>query len=143
MTISESVLINADAGKVWETFTDLLCWKDWNTVMTDVSSGSPVISEGETLRFCFRPFSVPLDLAPVVEEVVPYERVVWSGSKYGVTARHEFIFKKLKNGLLLTSSETFSGMPVRTFGFMFPEREIRELTVSLLDELKKASEARP
>ena len=69
-----------------------------------------------------------------------HERVVWSGSKYGIFARHEFIFEKIENSVRVASRETFKGMTVENMRLIFPAWRIRELTKSLLTDLKKASE---
>lgn len=137
MVIEESVLIDAKMETVWEAFTDLSCWRDWVRVVTEIEGdGTDRMREGGTFRFCIRPFSLPIHIEPLVEEVVPRERVVWSGSKFGVFARHEFIFRETGDGVLLTSRETFSGAG----SLMFPERTIRELTASILGDLKEAAE---
>jgi uncharacterized protein YndB with AHSA1/START domain len=33
MIIEESIFINAPIDKVWQTFTDLTCWRQWNSVL--------------------------------------------------------------------------------------------------------------
>ncbi len=140
MKIEESVLINADIRKIWKTFTDLNCWVDWNTVATNASSGSGRIEEGEKFTFCLRPFTVPIVLEPKIEEVVPREKVVWSGTKFGIFSRHEFLFQQAVNGVLVTSRETFRGLPLLLSGLTFPESTVRELTVGMLNDLKRAAE---
>jgi len=140
MIIEESVLIDADIRKIWKTFTDLTCWAGWNTVATDAASGSGRLEEGEKFTFCLRPFSVPVLIEPKIEEVVPREKVVWTGTKFGIFSRHEFLFQQASNGVLVTSRETFRGLPLLFGGAAFPEGTVRELTVGMLKDLKKASE---
>ena len=140
MTIEESVLINADIKHIWKTFTVLTCWADWNTVASKVGSGSGRIEEGERFTFCLRPFSVPIIIEPKIEEVVPRERVVWTGTKFGILSRHEFLFQQATNGVLVTSRETFRGLPLLFGGFTFPEGTVRKLTIGMLNDLKKAAE---
>jgi len=69
-----------------------------------------------------------------------HERVVWSGSKYGIFARHEFTFEMLEDHVRVISRETFKGMTMENMKFIFPAWRIRELTKSLLTDLKEASE---
>jgi hypothetical protein len=140
MLIEESVLINADLKDIWKTFTDLTCWADWNTVAGKVASDSGRIEEGERFAFCLRPFSVPIMIEPKIEEVVPREKVVWTGTKFGIFSRHEFLFQQVANGVLVTSRETFRGLPLLFGGAAFPESTVRELTVGMLKDLKKAAE---
>ncbi len=140
MVIEETVVIHAGIEEVWKTFVDLSCWKDWNTVLEDVRPSTGKIAEGRHLRCCMRPFAFPLHFDPVVSEVVRPERVVWSGRKYGIRARHEFIFKENNGDTTVTSRETFQGLPVIFSGLFFPAGRIRELTVLMLRDLKKAAE---
>src|SRR5512137_1057373 len=140
MLIEESVLINGDLKTIWKTFTDLTCWADWNTVAGKVVSDSGRIEEGERFAFCLRPFSVPIIIEPKIEEVVSREKVVWTGTKFGIFSRHEFLFQQVANGVLVTSRETFRGLPILFGGVTFPEGTVRELTVGMLTDLKKAAE---
>jgi len=140
MIIEESVLINAGLKDIWKTFTDLTCWAEWNSVASRAASSSGRIEEGERFTFCLRPFSVPVMIEPKIKEVVPLEKVVWTGTKFGIFSRHEFLFQQVANGVLVTSRETFRGLPLLFGGLAFPEGMVRELTVGMLRDLKKAAE---
>lgn len=140
MVIEESVHINASLDRVWKSFTDLTCWQDWNSVMRDVTSGSPSIEKGGAFRFCLRPFIFPVSIEPFVEEVIPNRLVVWIGSKFGIFARHEFLFEESGEGSTVTSRESFRGMTVDSMPLIFPEKVIREMTQRLLTDLKRAAE---
>ena len=141
MVIEESVLINTSLEKVWQTFTDLTCWLDWNSVLKDIATEHPSIQRGDSFTCSIRPFVFPVKFELLIEEVVPYERVVWSGSKYGIFARHVFIFRATGDRVQVISTETFKGVTIENLKFIFPGWRIRELTQSLLRDLKKASEA--
>lgn len=140
MLIEEAVLINADRKRIWETFTDLTCWADWNSVARNAASGSGGIEQDGTITFCLRPFSVPLMIEPRIDMLVPGEKVVWSASKFGIVARHEFLFQQAANGVLVTSRESFRGLPLLFGGVAFPERTVRQLTQTMLQDLKRAAE---
>jgi hypothetical protein len=141
MMVEESVLILAPQEKVWKTFTDLSCWEDWNTVLKDVSARDNSIERGGTFRCSIRPFFFPVRFEPIIEEVILWEKIVWTGSKYGISLRHEFIFEKDERGVHLVSRETFSGIAVETVPALFPEQRIRELTRLFLKDLKEAAES--
>jgi len=141
MLIEESIFIHAPSRKVWETFTDITCWKNWNTVLRNVSPDkTEVLTKGGKVRFCIYPFSFPVYFEPLIEEVLPHRRVVWSGSAYGISARHEFVFEEVQNAMLVTSREAFRGFPIKALRFLFPELRLRELTAAFLKDLKKAAE---
>jgi len=140
MIIEESVLINADIKTIWKTFTDLTCWADWNSVTTNAASGSGHLEEGEKFTFCLRPFDLSITVEPKIEEVVPHEKVVWSGARFGISSRHEFLFQQAANGVLVTSRETFRGLPLHLGGKGITEKVSRDLVVLMLQQLKKACE---
>jgi uncharacterized protein YndB with AHSA1/START domain len=140
MVIEESVFINADRKRVWKTFTDLTCWAEWNRTARDIVSRSSTMEQGSRFRFCLRPFAIPIHIDPVIDEIVPYDRVVWSGRKYGIASRHEFLFRQQADGVLITSRERLIGLPLVLGGRAFTEKVVRELTVSMLEELREAAE---
>ena len=140
MVIEESIFINAPVEKVWQTFTDLTCWVNWNSVLKEIAAENPSIQKGNTFTCSIRPFVFPVKFESLIEEVVPYERVVWSGSKYGIFARHVCIFQRTEDRAQVLSAETFKGITIENLKFVFPGWRIRELTQSFLRDLKKASE---
>jgi hypothetical protein len=141
MVIEESILVSADPDKVWKIFTDLTCWAGWNTVTTRAACRTGRLEEGIRFTFSIRPFSVPITVKPKIVEIVPGEKVVWSGSKFGIFSRHEFLFQQVANGVLVTSRETFRGVPILLARRTFPKKTIRQLTIEMLQDLKKAAEA--
>lgn len=138
MEIAETIEINAGIEKVWNAFTDLTCWEEWNTVLRDIATESRSIKEGNKFSCSLRFFSVPLFFEPEIKEVAPRQKVVWKGKKYGISSLHEFIFTEKDRRVLVRSRETFSG-PILS-EVLLPRREIRRLTRELLQDLKKASE---
>jgi hypothetical protein len=142
MVIEHSIDINADMNTVWGIFTDMTCWNDWNTVAGNVSSKHEKITEGAHFRFCIRPFTIPVHIEPVVEEVIPGKQIIWSGEKYGIHARHEFLFHEARQGIKLTSRETFCGSFINKLWFHLPVKKLHALTITMLQELKAAAEQR-
>jgi hypothetical protein len=141
MIIEESIFIHATMERVWKTFTDLTCWKDWNKVLKNVSpEKTMVLSEGGEVKFCIYPFKFPVYFEPEIEEVIPHKRVVWTSGRYGVSARHEFFFKQVEQGVLVISRESFKGISVKTLKFLFPKSRLRDLTVVFLKDMKRGAE---
>ena len=141
MVIEESILIISPIDNVWNIFTNLACWSKWNTVLENVSSDSPGIAEGSRLRFCIRPFVIPVSFEPVIEEVIPGKKITWRGEKFGITAVHEYIFQETGQGVSVISRETFSGNPVALSGILFSMGRLKELTLRHLKDLKEAAES--
>jgi len=140
MQIEHSVTIHADIKTVWDIFTDLTCWREWSTVLGDSSSEHDRLTKGKHFTFCIRPFAFPVNVEPVVEEVVPGERIIWSGEKYGVKARHEFIFSESKNTVQVLSREIFTARSFKKLLFQLPQKKLHELSIKMLNELKEAAE---
>jgi len=140
MFVEETVIIDAPLQKVWNTFTDLTCWADWNTVLQDVSPPSSRMEKGSSFTCSIRPFFFPIHLKPKIEEVVPFEKVVWTGKKYGVTSRHEFLFSEKPEGVQVTSKENLDGSPSGKIGMLFTHSKVVELTKKLLKDLKEEAE---
>ena len=97
MIIREDIFINSTKEKVWSTFTDLTCWVNWNTVLKDVYSKEKSLTRGESLKCTLRPFFFTVKVELRIEEVAPYERIVWVAIKKGLKARHEFLFEDNDN----------------------------------------------
>lgn len=140
MIISESIVINAPLKKVWNAFTDLTCWKNWSTAVSNVSSETELLTEGKSFKFCIRPFTFPVNITPVVEEIVPGRRIVWSGSRHGITARHEFLFDEQNGKTLLTSREIFNINWFQRLFFHIPKKRLHKLSVLMMQDLKNACE---
>ena len=142
MVIEESILIMSPILKIWTIFSDLTCWSEWNTVLENVSSDSLRVAEGSRIRFCIRLFVIPFYFEPVIEGVVTCKKITWCGEKFGIIARHEYIFHETEQGVSVTSRETFSGGPVALAGALFSRGRLNGLTVKLLQDLKEAAEKR-
>lgn len=140
MMIKETILINAPMEKVWDTFTDLTCWTNWNTVLQNVNSAAECLTGGNDIKCCFRPFWFPINVRIRIEEIRKYDRVVWTAQKKGLFAFHEFFFQTEELAILVTSKETFTGLLASASGFLLPVGIMRSLTKTFLSDLKKASE---
>lgn len=140
MVFEKSILIDAPLHTVWDTITTIVNWKNWSAVMTDVSYESERLSKGKSFSFRMGLFDIPIYIRLTVDEIIPESRIVWTGSKYGVLARHEFTFQCKENKVQLASRETFSGISMKLFRFFFPEKKIHELSTNLLKEIREAAE---
>jgi hypothetical protein len=140
--IEESITINASIKKVWGMFIDLTCWREWNTVLTVVPPFEQgPIAEGESFTCVIRPLAFAVYLRPLASEVLPCKRVVLSGNKFGIRARHEFLFDGNEEHASVSSRETFTGVPPVLPGWVFVQRKIQKLTRTMLQDLKNAAES--
>lgn len=139
--IEEEVEINASLERVWKSFTSFTCWADWNRVLSEVksSAGSCLDKDGR-FTCCVRPFGVPVFFEAGVDEIIPMERIVWTGSKYLVHGWHEFLFTEKAGTVRLVSREILTGPPAAFGGLFFPVGRFRALTREFLEGLRKYAE---
>jgi hypothetical protein len=142
MVVEKSIQINAPIDKVWETFTKLSHWEEWCTVVDNLDSDSTRLIQGESFKFRIRPFDFPLNIKPMIEEIVEQKRAVWTGRKYWISARHEFMFEHGDGQVVLTSRETFTGAILKPLWFLFPKKKLQDLSFQMLRDLKNAAEAK-
>jgi uncharacterized protein YndB with AHSA1/START domain len=140
MVIKETITINSTLEKVWNTFTDLACWVNWNTVLRDVRTKGRSLTDGKSLRCTLRPFILPVEVKLQIAEIVPHERIVWIARKKGLEARHEFLFESNEKGTHVISRETFKGLLTVGSGLLLPVKRMKTLTRVFLKDLKKAAE---
>jgi len=140
MLIEESIIIHAPIDKVWETFTNLTCWRKWNTVMENVCAGEKRLSRGGEISCSFRSVIFPVKATIKIEEVNPHKYIVWSAQKKGFFSRNVFTFQNNEKGVIVTSRETFNGFVVKVFGFLVPKKKMRTLIQTFLKNIKTASE---
>lgn len=140
MIVEESIFINADIDKVWDTFTDLACWKNWNSVIKDVDSQSTCLKEGCYIVCNFQPFFFPINVRIEIKEVKYKKSISWVVRKMGLFAEHLFDFQKKENGVIVISREKFDGFAIRKAEFLVPKQKIHNLTKIFLNELKMVAE---
>ena len=144
MILHEAVVIHAPLETVWDVFSSVEHWKKWNPVCREcrLETGDAAMRAGACISFELRPLLIPMRIAPVVTTCEAGRRIIWSGSKWGIHARHTFNFEETADGVKLESIEAFSGpmlWPARLIGI---PRRLRQLTGQLLDAVKHTAEAR-
>ncbi|MCX7792937.1 MAG: SRPBCC domain-containing protein [Thermodesulfovibrionales bacterium] len=140
MIIEASIEINADIRKVWSTFTDLTCWNDWTSIVQYAFSESKRIEEGKSFSFCLRAFTIPVSMKPFVEAIEPMKRIVWKGSKFWVSARHEFLFEEYGSATKVISREKISGIFIPLISELLIKKILQNVTLKFLNELKRSAE---
>jgi len=140
MVIEKSVKINAERGKVWDTFLNASGWVDWQDAVSNVRCMEGKLCLGGSFSFSIKPFVLPIRVDAHVDELVPGEKIVWSGGRLGIRAKHVFTFRETAGGTEVVSRETFMGSPfaLRLAG-MFIKR-ISAISMELLKDLKDISE---
>ena len=93
MIIEATIQINAPLQNVWDVFSDISNWDEWNPVCRECRfiEGNSLV-KGACISFELSPVVLPIRISPVVEHCEPGRKVVWSGSRMGIHAEHEFYF---------------------------------------------------
>ena len=143
MIIRETIIISAPMAIVWDVFSRIENWSDWNPVCREcrLETGDR-LAAGACLSFTLKPLGFPIRISPEVKVYEKARRVTWTGSKWGLHAEHAFYFKPSGNGVRVESVETFSGpmcLPAKIVGI--PGR-LHKLTRQLLAAMKTAAESR-
>lgn len=143
MIIRETITIKAPIEIVWEVFSAVENWSDWNPVCRECRfEAGDRLEAGSCLSFELRPLILPIRIAPEVKLCEKGRSVTWAGAKWGIYAEHKFNFEPEENGVKLESIETFSGpmlLPAKLIGI--PKR-LHKLTRRLLAAIKKTAESR-
>ena len=141
--IEETVLIEATRDVAWGAFTDLTCWADWNSVLTEVRPAADAcLVTGSGFSCCLRPFAVTIPFEVRVEFVEPPSRLLWVADRWGVRGDHWYYFREIEGVTLCESVEDLSGPTVTLAGPFFPLWRFRELTRRFLVDLKAEAERR-
>ncbi|MBS3809399.1 MAG: SRPBCC family protein [Desulfobacterales bacterium] len=141
MIIRESVTIRAPMESVWDVFSRIETWADWNPVCRQCRFETGArLAVGNCLSFELNLLRFPIR---IVTEIKSYEKgrsVTWVGSKWGVKAEHTFTFEPVGEKVRLESIENFSGpmlIPAKLIGI--PKR-LHKLNRHLLVAIQKEAE---
>lgn len=143
MVIREAIEIAAPLSIVWNVFSRLEEWDDWNTACQSchLVEGEEMAA-GACFSFVVRPFTLPIKVKPRITNCVPAEEVVWEGTRLGIHAIHTWTFRQSNGIVTLTSSESFSGPLIWLARLILVPRRLHALTRQLLASIKDEAEAR-
>lgn len=141
MIIREEIEIHAPLPVVWQVFSCLEEWENWNSVCQSCEfvEGSDM-SEGACVTFVLRPFSLPITVSPKITKCVPGREVLWEGERLGIQAVHKFAFSEEKDKVILLSIEKFRGPLIWLGRLIFLPSKLHRLTKQLLLAIKKEAE---
>ena len=144
MIIEATIQINAHLQKVWDVFSDISNWGNWNPVCRECrfETGNALV-KGSCISFELTPVIFPMRIAPEVGHCEPGKKVVWTGSKMGIQAEHEFYFEENDSGVELKSIEHFKGPMLIFARLMFLPSRLHSLSIRLLNAIKEKAEEAP
>ena len=143
MVIKAEIEINAPLRVVWQTFSRMENWDDWNRACRSccIISGDENLPVGTCFSFVIRPLVFPIKVQPRIVKCDPGREVVWEGGKMGIHASHTWQFREQNGKVKLLSVEHFKGPMVWVGHLLHVPKRLHRLTIIFLQTLKTASEA--
>ena len=141
VVVRESILINTSPEQVWEVFSRLERWPEWNPVCSRAQhlSGRPWRVES-VFQFTVKPWWMTLTFKPTVVASEPPMSVVWLGQAGGIYGQHTFFFEPEGDGTRATSHEVFSGPMLWTMPLFAPADKVKAMFARWLEALKAEAE---
>ena len=142
MVIRKEIQINAPLSVVWNVFSRMEQWREWNDVCRNCCY---VDGDEMAVDACFSfeiaPLYIPMKVQPRILRCDPGKEVVWAGGRLGVRAEHTFRFWEEGGGVRVLSEETFQG-PLLAVGRLLrvPQR-LHRLTEAFMEAIKRRAEA--
>jgi hypothetical protein len=132
----DEITIEAPVATVWEIFTDIPRWPDWNANITGAGIDGP-LAVGATFHWLT---AVTVN-SSVVMELAPMERIIWSGDVNGFTVVHLWQFSPVNDHRSsVRAEESWSGVvDIRQKEFF--RRSRGESIRYWLESLKRKAEA--
>lgn len=141
MVIEENIDVKAPIPVVWDVFSRLEKWEEWNTVCESCSLiEGETFSRGVCFSFTLRPYFLPIKITPRITLCDPGREVVWEGERLGVRARHRFVFHEKADGVRIQSVEEFAGAILWLSRILWVPARLHRLSKQLLREIKEQSE---
>jgi uncharacterized protein YndB with AHSA1/START domain len=133
-----SAQVEVDAGPetVWEVLTSIDDWPSWNP---DVRSAS--LEEGLTEGSRFRWKAGPGTITSTLQRIERPRLIGWTGRTFGIKAVHVHRLEPRGEGTVVSSEESWEGLPVRIFRRRM-QRTLDEALGPGLDHLKAEAERR-
>ncbi len=134
----DEIVIAAGLNTVWDLLTDIAAWPDWQHEI-DRTSLDTCLGVGTIVHWS----TAGLAITSTVAELIPHERIAWSGPVDGMVDIHVWRFMPVKDGgVRVQTDESWNGEPA----WLDRERMQRALDQSIrswLESLKRSAEFQP
>jgi len=131
----DEIQIKASLDTVWNLFTNISAWPDWNKEIESASLQTPL-----TVGSIFQWSTAGLNITSTIGELIPKELVAWSGLVQGIMGIHVWNFSVVEDRVLVKTEESWDGEPVR-LQVDFLQQALDQSIRSWLESLKCAAES--
>jgi len=104
----DEIVIAAPLSTVWKVLTDIAAWPEWQQDISRASLEGPLAA-----GVVFHWSTAGLDIASTVGELVPLERIGWSGPAQGIMGVHVWRLTPVQNGVRVQTEESWDGEGVQ------------------------------
>lgn len=111
LTLEASRLVRAPRQRVWQVFSDLTAWPQWNPQCPG-SAPREGLSRGARLDLWLKPLGLPVMVRAEVVEAEEGQAVAWRGRAWGITTHHRYTFSDKGRDTLVVFRESLSGWPL-------------------------------
>jgi hypothetical protein len=136
ISVSRSIEISATPQLVWEVFTDIYSWSEWNPLIVDVhqiTGGSLWIPGGMFIQK-YKSNFIPEEIITksVVREVFPAKRITWLGEVLGSNAITIYEFVPFGSKTAVVVTEEFAETQSSQLNFVIERTTDNFLRLSLV-----------
>ncbi len=133
----DEIFIAASLGTVWDLFTDISRWPEWHSDVSSARLEGP-LAAGTVFRWSTAGLD---DIASTIGEMIPEQRIAWSGPAQGIMGIHVWTFTAVQDGVIVKTEESWSGEPVLQ-QLEFAQQGLDQSIKSWLENLKREAEVR-
>ncbi len=138
MSVEATIVVPADRALVWDRWSGLPAWPDWNPHCLDVDMEGPV-EVGAVIGFRLRhPRGTPFLTRPVITEISPGERMAWEARSLGLRAPVEAELADEHDGTRLTVRTDAVGSLAMTYKMTLSEKAQARLWAGVLEALRES-----
>lgn len=130
----EKILINAAVKTVWNLFTDISNWSNWNA---DINFSN--LAESLALGATFHWETAGMKIASTIKELIPPKQIGWSGEVQGIMGVHVWHFADENGITLVKTEESWNGEAARK-NISEMQKTLDESLQSWLKKLKTEAE---
>jgi hypothetical protein len=136
ISVSHSIEISATLQLVWEVFTDIYSWSEWNPLIVDVHqiSGGSVWIPGGMFIQKYKSNFIPEEITTksVVKEVFPARKVTWLGEVLGSNGVTSYEFVPFGPKTVVMVTEEFAETQSSQLNFVIERTTDNFLRLSLI-----------
>jgi uncharacterized protein YndB with AHSA1/START domain len=133
MVSRKEIFIQASPEVVWKIQTDINAWRDWQP---DI--GKSQLDGRLATNSVFKWTSGGFAVTSTLQEVVPQQRIAWTGQAFGTTARHIWTFEPENGGTVVRTEESMEGWLISILKPLMPGFLEKSLDVWLKSLKNKA-----